>query len=177
MRTGIPRSVVEEHYLSAEDCLSDAYVEAQRALEAEFAAGLRGGKTWTEALGRAADRMLRHLARHPAEAQLLTVDALRASRQLARARINARDRVLTLCAGVHGTLAGGPIFPIQLELLMGAWFRRITAIVEANDIEHLPDCWDELMEIAAVFDAVPRTPPTLCTRLQGSRRTSSTHLV
>lgn len=154
-RTGVPIAAVRVHYPSATACVTDAYEQVSREIYEDFARCLAAEPRWRRALMLASRTLLARLAAHPSEARLCFVEILRADRELLRRRDAGRRRLVDLLVAELGRRRDHPEqFRVQLELLLGAGFQAIAAVVEAGATAGLPELASELESRALVFEPV-----------------------
>jgi hypothetical protein len=159
---GVPASKVEGHCPEgAGRVVADAYRRAAGELYSEYVASFRLEDAWPDKLTTALRRVLRRLADEPAMAHLCFVapvsgdDELRDIRQLFRARYIA----LLEEEQRRGTGVEPPLPTLQLELLVGAVFRTISALVLDGRAPELPALLEDVTGAAQVFE--PRVPVTV----------------
>ncbi|MCW2983794.1 MAG: hypothetical protein JWR63_1364 [Conexibacter sp.] len=153
---GVPASVAAGHCPEgAASVVADAYRRAAGELFGEYAASFRLADSWPEKLGAALQRMLRRLAEEPAVAHLCFVAPAGGDEQLRDIREAFRARYVELLATEQGRHLDDDeeLLPeLQLELMVGAVFRTIGALVAEGRAPELPTMLEDVTFSAQVFE-------------------------
>jgi hypothetical protein len=143
------------HYATARSCLYATYEEVSRSIYEDFAAAFAAEPSWSDALRRATETLLRRMARRPHEARFCFVEVLRGDHELLRRRDTNRRRLLSLFTREHEIRRGhAEASEMQLEMLIGASFQTIAGCIADGDISALSALGPELESRALVFAAV-----------------------
>jgi AcrR family transcriptional regulator len=133
----------------------DAYRRAAEELLHEYAASFRLADSWPQQLGASLERMLRRLADEPAVAHLCFVAPLGGSEELRQIRETYRRRYVELLVTEQARHAddGEALLPeLALELMVGAVFRTIGALVADGRAPELPTLLEDVAGAAQVFE-------------------------
>ncbi|HWI72531.1 MAG TPA: hypothetical protein VNT55_11280 [Baekduia sp.] len=153
---GVPASTAAGHCPEgAAAVVADAYRRASGELFVEYAASFRLADSWPEKLGAALQRMLRRLADEPAVAHLCFVAPVTGDEQLREIREAFRARYVELLATEQDRELGHEeeLLPeLQLELMVGAIFRTIGALVAEGRAPELPALLEDVAFSAQVFE-------------------------
>jgi len=150
---GLMQGEAAEHYASAAACLHATYEEVCDRLAGELLDAFSAGMSWESALSLARRRLLARLAANPGEARLCFVETLGGDRELRRRRERRRRWVVAFLA-CQRLVSGesGRSSELQIELLIGATFHEISAVVAAGDVADLPTLEPRLSELPGLFD-------------------------
>jgi hypothetical protein len=153
---GVPASMAAGHCPEgAAAVVADAYRRASGELFVEYAASFRLADSWPEKLGAALQRMLRRLADEPAVAHLCFVAPVTGDEQLREIREAFRARYVELLATEQDRELDreDELLPaLQLELMVGAIFRTIGALVAEGRAPELPALLEDVAFSAQVFE-------------------------
>jgi AcrR family transcriptional regulator len=154
---GVPASTAAGHCPEgAAAVVADAYRRAAGELFGEYAASLRMADSWPEKLGAALQQLLRRLADEPAVAHLCFVAPVTGDEQLREIREAFRARYVELLATEQDRgfdVDEEELLPeLQLELMVGAIFRTIGALVAEGRAPELPALLEDVAFSAQVFE-------------------------
>ena len=154
---GVPASTAAGHCPEgAAAVVADAYRRAAGELFVEYAASFRMADSWPEKLGAALQRLLRRLADEPAVAHLCFVAPAGGDEQLREIREAFRGRYVELLATEQDRGLDADeeeLLPeLQLELMVGAIFRTIGALVAEGRAPELPALLEDVTFSAQVFE-------------------------
>jgi hypothetical protein len=158
---GIPADRAEGHCPEgAARVVANAYRREAGVLFGEYAASFQLADSWPDKLGAALQRLLRRLAEEPAVAHLCFVAPVRGDEELREIREAFRQRYVELLATEQDRHADDvELLPeLQLELMVGAVFSTIGALVAAGRAPELPAMLEEIAGAAQVFE--PRVAVT-----------------
>jgi AcrR family transcriptional regulator len=153
---GLPVATASRHYAAARDCLYATYDELSFELFLEVTAAFAEATTWESGFELAQRRLLKRMAANPAEARFCYVETLSAERELRCRRDLTRQWIVEFLADELARRHEGDRFSVvQIELLIGACFREISAAVAAGQARDLPALEPKLLELTEVFRPVP----------------------
>jgi AcrR family transcriptional regulator len=154
-RTKLTPAQVRAHYPTVQACVSDTYEIVSMDLLSIMADSFARSRSWSDALTSGVGRVLRRLARRPAEARLCFVEVLRGDRELLWRRENMRRLTIELMTAEHNSRSDAEeLSPMQYEMLLGASFQLISSRVEDGRIDALPELGPELAELAGIFEPI-----------------------
>ena len=154
-RTKLTPAQVRNHYPTVEACVSDTYEMVSMDLLGIMADSFARSRSWSDALTSGVGRVLRRLARRPAEARLCFVEVLRGDRELLWRRENMRRLTIELMTAEHNSRSDAEeLSPMQYEMLLGASFQLISSRVEGGRIDALPELGPDLAELAGIFEPI-----------------------
>jgi hypothetical protein len=155
---GVPPSMAAGHCPEgAATVVADAYRRASGELFGEYAASFRLADSWPEKLGAALERLLRRLAAEPAVAHLCFVAPNGGDERLREIREAFRGRYVELLSSEQGLYSDDDdeedqLPELQLELMVGAVFRTIGALVAEGRAPELPAMLEDVAFSAQVFE-------------------------
>jgi hypothetical protein len=155
LEAGLSDGPTLPHYATARSCLYETYEYVSRSIYQDFAAAFAAEPSWSDALRRATETLLRRMAARPHEARFCFLEVLRGDHELLRRRDTNRRRLLSLFTREHAIRRGHTeVSEMQLEMLIGASFQTIAAYVASGNSTALPRLGPELESRASVFAAV-----------------------
>jgi hypothetical protein len=152
---GVPPSMAAGHCPEgAATVVADAYRHASGELFGEYAASFRLADSWPDKLGAALERLLRRLADEPAVAHLCFVAPNGGDERLREIREAFRGLYVELLSSEQLDLDDDedPLPELQLELMVGAVFRTIAALVAEGRAPELPALLEDVAFSAQVFE-------------------------
>jgi AcrR family transcriptional regulator len=154
-RTKLTPAQLLGHYPTVQACVHDTYERVSMDLLGIMADSFARSRSWSDALTTGVGRVLRRLARQPAEARLCFVEVLRGDRELLWRRENMRRLTVELLTAEHNSRSDVEhLSTMQHEMLVGATFQLISAHVEDGQIDALPELGPELAEMAGMFEPI-----------------------
>jgi hypothetical protein len=144
------------HYADSAICIYETYDDVSASIALEMADGFAQGTSWETGFALARERLLRRMARRPAEARLCFVEVLRGDRELRLRREKTRQWIVDFLTDEYERRRAEEELPeIKIEMLIGAGFQAIShAVATAEDAATLERRLTELAEIlGAVADS------------------------
>ena len=144
---GVPMNAVDRHGpRSAEGWIALAYADATQRLQADFEADFSAGRSWSDGLRRATDRLVATLAADSAQARFCYVEVMRGDQTLRELREVVRRRSIDLFihqyVARHGT-AEAPL--VKLELACNSIIYTIATHAQQGRTAELPDALDAML--------------------------------
>jgi AcrR family transcriptional regulator len=163
-RAGLTPADASRHYADAETCIYETYDDVSASIALEMAGAFGQGTSWETGFALGRQRLLRRMARRPAEARLCFVEVLRGDRELRLRREQTRRWIVDFLTEQYEHRRARERLPeIQIEMLIGAGFQTISSAVStAEDAATLERRLSELAEILGAVaepDAARWGPP------------------
>lgn len=149
-RAHVSKSDFYRHFASKDDCFVAAYDEAAAQVSKEvYAACEAGGKEWADRVLAALAALLSHLARQPAQANLLLVDGLRGGRDIYdRYQEAVRGFIPKLRTGAPAVADGEQPPQTTDEAVVGGVASLLHGRILAGEAEKLEKFLPEVAEFA-----------------------------